>query len=1061
MAQWKETLEPYIKVNERIKTTTIVPTAGEDLIIGATLISDSGPSYPVLITSQREFLNVFASQEITKGYLNSLNDFYNDGTDTKSDVASTMWLNAYRLAGSTNMLIVRATKGADMNYVVPLGNDQSRYIVRDGQLLKQVTGFSLTIDRLGNNAASRNETGWAISINEIGIIGNLVGDNGPIYEYFAADLRELVEYLNGTSKFFCPNPIYYVLDDNQWTDVTDKENIKPDSVYFKEVYLAQHFIDVDGFNRFYVENTEGLGTAGITAGSNGDNYGTKSDGLAYLLATATEKPTVSLNLISDTIIDLNGPSYSDATGSYPDEGYLVNTFNSNSDIKVRIRRFNHDAVVLRDDIKPTVIAGGDSPFEVLTDVIDQYDSTTNETAIKRIKERDFYEVAVLDPSLDKDPLSFCVGNYPGRGDITLDELNDSLKMINIHISSLEDLNLSYYRGDGDSGSNLPEAPEGYRWEKATEESDGISNKLRSGNVIIVNENVDADNAGLGQLASDYLFIPKSSLGSYTTYYMGLEIIVDGSNSSLNNVIMINEPGVYELSGQTNAGTINLRVDSSGGVLGNIIPIEEENNNNNSGQGDPIQQRDTVAINTFEDNSLLYINVGNNKKYFISEDDNGTRKLKGISNGGFTFRAERTRGIEGVSENVSVTTTEQPDTTVLNFSIEASCINLTYPTNNHLTSGALLSIDGILGDEEQDIISAIGEKSANESHVLSCQVKGKNIRRDSINNYTYYKLVYARINEGINNYSTEERTEIYKDLSIDIHSTDILTVTPNDLMRSISAITEDEVYTTEGLTDLGNTDLSFQTYLCNMAKNENYFYPISTLYSTNYLAIANYRSRLAQDSYKLYTSAPWDIDSGTVGFKFHACPSVIYWEAVSRNRSMNREFASVFGFSSNGQVLYTNPVTEFTKKQRQLLLSKRVNTVMWNTQNQTWNMNDCYTMTSENHILNEDGNSRLFIRINKAIPTLLRPLIGRKLNNSTYADAETILKYWFERTILTMQYSVSDYKVTIANLEANDDQARRQNKMYVLVECLFPRSLKYIIVYSDALDMGMEFTGEIV
>jgi hypothetical protein len=247
----------------------------------------------------------------------------------------------------------------------------------------------------------------------------------------------------------------------------------------------------------------------------------------------------------------------------------------------------------------------------------------------------------------------------------------------------------------------------------------------------------------------------------------------------------------------------------------------------------------------------------------------------------------------------------------------------------------------------------------------------------------------------------------------------------------------------------------------MAKNENYFYPISTLYSTNYLAIANYRSRLAQDSHKLYTSAPWDIDSGTVGFKFHACPSVIYWEAVSRNRSMNREFASVFGFSSNGQVLYTNPVTEFTKKQRQLLLSKQVNTVMWNTQNQTWNMNDCYTMTSENHILNEDGNSRLFIRINKAIPTLLRPLIGRKLNNATYADAETILKYWFERTILTMQYSVSDYKVTIANLEANDDQARRQNKMYVLVECLFARSMKYVIVYSDALDMGMEFTGEIV
>ena len=185
MAQWKETLEPYIKVYERIRTTTIVPTAGEDLIIGATIISDSGPSYPVLITSQREFLNTFASQDITKDYVEGLNDFYKDKDgNSAADVASTMWLNAYRLAGSTNMLIVRATKGADMNYVKPFdSNNSDTYIVRDGQLLKKVDSFSLTIDRLGDGA-SRAESGWAISINEIGIIGNLVGDDGPVYEYF-------------------------------------------------------------------------------------------------------------------------------------------------------------------------------------------------------------------------------------------------------------------------------------------------------------------------------------------------------------------------------------------------------------------------------------------------------------------------------------------------------------------------------------------------------------------------------------------------------------------------------------------------------------------------------------------------------------------------------------------------------------------------------------------------------------------------------------------------------------------------------------------------------------
>ena len=941
MAQWKETLEPYIKVNERIRTTTIVPTAGEDLIIGATIISDSGPSYPVLITSQREFLNTFASQEITKGYIESLNDFYEDPDDESPDkLASTMWLNAYRLAGSTNMLIVRATKGADMNYVKPLGVDQSTndtFIVRDGQLLKKVHDFYLTIDRIGTSS-TRKESGWAISINEIGIIGNLVGDEGPVYEYFASDLRELVEYLNGTSKFFSPD--YEFLKWNAGgTALEDAGTENPSSIHFKEVYLAQNFLLKSGFGTIEGNASWGNGQAGSSIDSEEIAYGTKADGLAYLLASSEPlTPTASgenaprgdlRGPISTTtnLIDLNSTDYSGWEGN--PVGYVVNTYNSNSPIKIRIRKFNHDAVILA-DTAPTIEKNEKSPYIPINEVIEQFESPTiTPDQRKRIEERDFFEVAVLDPSLDKDPLSFCVGNIPGRGDITLDELNDTLKMININIDSLSKLGLSYYKS-GNIDDNSEDDAGGW-WEEAVGSS-----------------------------------LPDLPQGS--------------------------------------------------------VPVFRAMN----------------FINTtgLRDNSYFIIDSSTKGKKFVSSTINVSNNIPKLGDSRIV-----TDSSEGLLNLMSELNVDYPNA------------NLTY--NGTLTDGAdeyiTSEVNGMLRSGQfGDDLPASGP--------IAFPISG--------NNYTFESGM-GLTREGGNNGNNPQlfifhtAPQVYIDLSINTDETKLLTVTPGDLTRSISSITEDEVYTTEGLTDLGNTNLKFQTYLCNMAKNENYFYPISTLYSTNYLAIANYRSRLAQDSYKLYTSAPWDIDSGTVGFKFRACPSVIYWEAVSRNRSMNREFASVFGFSSNGQVLYTNPVTEFTKKQRQLLLSKQVNTVMWNTQNQTWNMNDCYTMTSENHILNEDGNSRLFIRINKAIPTLLRPLIGRKLNNATYADAETILKYWFERTILTMQYSVSDYKVTIANLEANDDQARRQNKMYVLVECLFARSLKYVIVYSDALDMGMEFVGEIV
>jgi hypothetical protein len=86
MAQWKETLEPYIKVQEKIRTAAINPTAGEDLIVGCTIISDAGPSTPTIIASQKAFLSTFASQDLTEDYMKSIDALYGNGKDT---VAST------------------------------------------------------------------------------------------------------------------------------------------------------------------------------------------------------------------------------------------------------------------------------------------------------------------------------------------------------------------------------------------------------------------------------------------------------------------------------------------------------------------------------------------------------------------------------------------------------------------------------------------------------------------------------------------------------------------------------------------------------------------------------------------------------------------------------------------------------------------------------------------------------------------------------------------------------------------------------------------------------------
>ena len=827
MAQWKETLEPYVKVYEKIKTAAVNPVAGEDLIIGAVIISDSGPSTPTLISSQSEFLSTYASKDLTKKYVESINTLYK-GDDSK--LASTIWLNAYRLAGSATMLVVRANKAKDITFAKPLskGTDQNAYILRDGQMLKKIPEFKLVIDR-GGDDASHSSDGWSICINGIGVIGNRVSDDGVQYDYYVKTLKDLVDYLNDTSMFFSPSYTFYT-DENGTVEATDADSAV--SVVFHEVYVGANLIDTTD---------------------------TRCPGGLYYTITCEKDWTIDNP--TQKVIDLNTTSYSKFNAV---KNYATNKYNTSSDLHLRIRRFNHDAVISKDLSENDAYAGGDSPYTVLTSVLETFTSKGTKTPSDDVLYRDFYEIAVLDPSLDANPLYFNLGNILGRGDMTEADINDSLKMIGLQLpDDLKDLGLGYYGYLASSNTK--------GWAKIDKPTDTQKTKA------VVKDAV-----------------PKT------------------------------------------------------GTVGDIILVGKKD-------------ADYYQYTSGKWTSITKDAAGNKVKYNESSLD-----------------------------------------------ILAK----------HVVSPA------------EGEIAKVGDDVAG---------------------------VYYEYKDGLT-LSDVDPEEIYVDLKIDPTKYAILDVSDTDMMKALDLIGEDEIYTTEGLTDLGNTNPMFQTYMANMAVNQNYFYPISTVDSTNYLAIANSISRISKDSSKLYASAPWDIDTGTVGFRFDASPSVIFWEAVCRNRALDREFASVFGFGATGVVQYQNPVVEFNKRQRQLLLSKRVNTVKWNTQDQTWNMNDSYTKESEDNILSEDGNSRLMIRISKAQPTLLRQFIGRKINDALYNDMTSVIDYWFKTVIMPMTYTIDDYRITIADI--NSDEDIRANRVNVLVEVRFQRSLKYVVVYNEALDMGLDFTGQV-
>ena len=733
MAQWTETLEPYVKVIERVHTAALNPTAGESLIIGVTLISDAGPAVPTLISSQSEFLKTYASGDLTEDYMASLNNLYHDANNTgDKNVAATMWMNAYRLAGSNVMLVCRASKANDIYYAKPMTKtDYSTYILRDGALMKGfrdadkgVVKFVLDID---GDDAEHDQDGWSINLNGVGILGN---------------------------------------------ETTDPDKAK--AVVFYELYLGQDMLDTS-------DSRCPLGKQ-------------------YIVIC---EPDWTSDNPNQKLIDINASAWS---GFEEQKYYAVNQYNSNTDLRVRIRRFNHDAVVTKELTNPALNENSDSPYMVLSAVLDTYTKKGTVEPSESILQRDFYEVAVLDPNISDEVQFFNIGKVTGRGDMEVSELNELLSMIQLQLpDDMRELGLNYY----------------------------------------------------GYGADDKVWVELDP----------------------------NDP---------NAGSY----------------------------------KQTVSSMTDLYNS------------------------KGMS----------------------------------------------------------------VGD-----VYRVGSGSS----------------------YKYYE------------YQENGGDQVYAKLGVDPTETDILDVSESDLKKALDEINIQEIYVVEGLCDLGNTSLSFQNYLANMAINSNYFYPVSTVQSTNYMTIANNATKIAQDSYKLYLSAPWDIDSGTFGWKYYCSPAVVYWEAVARNRRNNAEFAPVLG-QTNGIVQYQRPMTEFNKKTRQLLLSKRVNTVLWNYQTNAWNMNDNYTKQSVDNIVSDEGNSRLAIRISKAMPVLLKQYIGWRIAPKLWESAIGTIDYWFKSTILPMSYNIDDYRIIIDETN-NPVQIQRQNKMVVNVLVRYQRALKYVIVYHDIFDIGMELS----
>lgn len=303
-----------------------------------------------------------------------------------------------------------------------------------------------------------------------------------------------------------------------------------------------------------------------------------------------------------------------------------------------------------------------------------------------------------------------------------------------------------------------------------------------------------------------------------------------------------------------------------------------------------------------------------------------------------------------------------------------------------------------------------------------------------------------------------RVAIHIDLKIPSTS-NLLKISDRDYQKAWDLIQTEERYVVEGFCDLGECNTAQQNYIAAAARALNALYPISPCRSVNYMVIANHFSKITggANDMVLYKLAAWDKDDGTLGFEYYCSPGVMYWEAVSRNRANNNEFAAVLG-EIRGVVYPVLLSHDFTKKERQLLLTKKINTIFNDIALNTTYINDNWTAQATKNIMSEENNVRLKIRISRAMPVLLSQFRGRQSNVKTWNDVVAVINYWMKSTILPMNYTIADYLVLCTENE-NPPEVQRANKLVVRLLVRYYSTVKYIEVYHDAYPIGVEFINQ--
>lgn len=387
----------------------------------------------------------------------------------------------------------------------------------------------------------------------------------------------------------------------------------------------------------------------------------------------------------------------------------------------------------------------------------------------------------------------------------------------------------------------------------------------------------------------------------------------------------------------------------------------------------------------------------NDSYSLNEDGKKLtfRDIFTSSNPFITSHDPSDEGFDNVELTISNSFSLKNYVMNMNSTAGTLDITITKTTSDDGLDRVIYQIDTVDGTEEQ-------------TFVIGTDKEDGEITLEDFNEL-YGDVIQIVCPDGLDSISFPTKGSGKEAIHIDLKipsTSNLLATSDRDYQKAWDLIQTEERYVVEGFCDLGECNTANQNYIAAAARSLNAFYPISPCRAVNYMVIANHFSKITAgaNDMVLYKIAPWDEDDGTLGFEFDCSPAVLYWERVAINRSNNNEFAAVMG-EIRGVVSPVHLATEFNRKEREMLLTKRINTIFNDMALDSIYINDCYTAQANKNIMQEENNVRMKIRISRAMPVLLSQFRGRQSNVKTWNEVTEVIDYWFKSTILPMNYTI--------------------------------------------------------